>query len=475
MKKAVIKTIVVILMVIAIPLSMLIMAFSLPAQFSYTYYGALPKMYQRLKAAEGKKIVIIGCSGVAFGVNTELLQEQFNEYMVCPFGLYGAIGTKAMMELSKVNIEEGNIVILAPELGEQSLSTYFNGEHVYMGADGYPEMLSHVAWEDIGSMIEAMPSYLSKKFEYWQAGEPPKPTGVYTASSFNENCNMVYDRPCNIMEGGYDKGELPSYDTNIIKPAFLDYVNEYNEYVTKRGATLVYAFTPVNAASIPLDTTQEDVDVFYNYLTANLNFPILGNPHDYIMDCEWFYDSNVHCNTTGAVVYTRQLTKDLKVYLGDTTPTKIEIPEKPALPDENETMGGENKDAQYFIYEETKNGVQIIGLTEEGAKQTALILPTTYNDMQVTGFLATTFAGNSVIEEIRLQRNIRSIENGSFSGCTNLKGLYLAKGETPSRCKVNTGFLEGAERLKIYVEKDKLVDYINDYFWSRYAANIVGY
>lgn len=462
-------------MVLMIPLGAVLTALLLPAQFSYTYYGALPKMYERLKTAEGKKIVTLGCSGLAFGVNTDLLQQEFNEYMVCPFALYGTIGTKAMMDFSKVNIREGDIVILAPEMNEQTLSTYFNGEEIYMATDGKPEMLSHVAWEDIGSMMEALPSYLSQKYAYWKAGEPPKPTGVYASNSFDGNCNMIYDRPYNIMEDGYDKGVLVTYDTAIVESAFLNYVNEYNEYVTKQGAILLYAFAPVNASGIIPATTEADVDNFYNYLVENLDCPVLGNPHDYVMDCEWFYDSNVHCNTAGAVVYTRQLTKDLKVYLGDTTPTEIELPEKPALPNDEQPTKGENQDAQYFTYEEAENGVLITGLTEEGARQTILTVPMMYNGVAVTGFTATTFAGNSVIQEIRIQRNIRSIENASFSGCANLKALYLAEGETPSRCKVNTGFLEGAEQLKIYVEKYKLVDYINDYFWSRYAANIVGY
>ena len=475
MKKAIIKTIIIILAVLMIPLGIVITAFSLPTQFSYTYYGALPKMYERLKSAEGKKIITVGCSSLAFGVNTELLKMEFDEYMVCPFALYGSIGTKAMMDLSKVNIGEGDLVILAPEINEQTLSTYFSGEEIYMATDGKAEMLSHVAWEDIGSMMEAMPAYLSQKYEYWKAEESPKPTGVYAASSFDENCNMIYDRPHNIMDGGYDKGNLICYDTAIVQAAFLDYVNEYHEYVTAQGATLLYAFSPVNVSGLDPATTEGDVDKFYQYLSEQLDCPVIGDPYDYMMDCEWFYDSNVHCNTAGAIVYTRQLTKDIKVYLGDVTPTGIEIPDKPALPEAEQPTVGDNQDAQYFTYEEVDGGVQITGLTEEGTKQTALIVPTAYNGVAVTGFTATAFAGNTVIEEIRIQRNIRLIEDASFSGCTNLKALYMAEGEAPSRCKVGMRFLEGAEGLKVYVENDKLVDYLNDYFWSRYSDVVKGY
>ena len=40
--------------------------FGLPAQFGNTFMGELKSKYERLKSTEGKRIVLIGGSGVAF-------------------------------------------------------------------------------------------------------------------------------------------------------------------------------------------------------------------------------------------------------------------------------------------------------------------------------------------------------------------------------------------------------------------------
>lgn len=46
------------------------------SRFGDTYYGELAPMWKKLKTAEGPKIVIVGNSAVAFGVDSALLQEE---------------------------------------------------------------------------------------------------------------------------------------------------------------------------------------------------------------------------------------------------------------------------------------------------------------------------------------------------------------------------------------------------------------
>ena len=77
---------------------------SVPKQYTQTYYGALSVLYSQLKETDSKKIVIIGNSNVAFGVDSalaeELLKDAGIDYSVRNFGLYGALGTKMMCELA---------------------------------------------------------------------------------------------------------------------------------------------------------------------------------------------------------------------------------------------------------------------------------------------------------------------------------------------------------------------------------------
>ena len=317
MKKNVFKIIYILLAILFLPISLWCVGVFTPAQFGETYYGALPKMYRRLQKTEGKRIIVIGGSAVAFALQGDLIESELDAYTVCPFGLYGSIGTKAMMDLSRVNIRKGDIVLLAPEQGPQSLSLYFSGENLWKGIDGNFDMLTQLDSNDVGSMIEAYPGYLSQKYEYFSTGKKPVPQGVYAASSFNENLTMTYDRPYNQMLGGYNDVELITYDTEIFTKEFADYANEYNKFVESKGATLLYAFTPVNVLGIKDGTSEAQIDGYYNHVDTLLDFEILGNPNNYIFESGWFYDSNVHMNSAGAIVYTRQLLIDLKMYFED--------------------------------------------------------------------------------------------------------------------------------------------------------------
>ena len=73
-KKVLILSIVSSVLLVAAPLATPLIANNfIPNQFENTYYAELNSMYKKLKTTEGKKIVLIGNSGVAFGINSNLI------------------------------------------------------------------------------------------------------------------------------------------------------------------------------------------------------------------------------------------------------------------------------------------------------------------------------------------------------------------------------------------------------------------
>lgn len=456
------------LLLFAAPVSLLITGMCTPAQYGETYYAELADMYRRLKETEGKRIVFVGGSSVAFGLRQDLVAASVEGYTVCPFGLYASIGTKYMLDLSRDLIREGDVVVIAPEQGKSSLSLYFGAEHVWKAADCEHALLGALSWEDLGGMAASYPAFVSQKYSYL-CSEPPVPTDVYAKSSFDENCMLVYDRPHNIMAGG--TAPVPvSFAKEELTPEFVDYVNDYAHALQKRGAKVLFGFCPVNASAV--DPSESPAE-YRAYLEEQLSFEVMGTPEDYLFEREWFYDSNVHCNSAGAVLYTYRLIRDLKGCLGDPSPTEIEIPETPALPSEGETEG-DNTFGEYFLYEESGEGVRIVGMDERGKALSSFTVPASYRGKPVRSIAPNALSG-SAAEEIRLQENVRSLEDGCFAGCASLKRLYMAPSAPPARCTPSAALRDGAPNLKVYVEKDLLSAYANDYFWSRYAAILVPY
>ena len=141
--KTVFKIIALVLAVIIPLISVpLVAVFSAP-EFQDSFVGALDSKVDRLMNTEEDKIVIVGGSSVAFGYDSDII-EKYVGMPVVNFGLYAALGTKLMLDLSREGIRDGDIVILAPELDSQTLSMYFSAETTLRAFDGSPELYRYI-------------------------------------------------------------------------------------------------------------------------------------------------------------------------------------------------------------------------------------------------------------------------------------------------------------------------------------------
>lgn len=475
-KRIVLSIIYLIAAFLIIPSAIIIAGFATPSQFSATYYAVLSDMYCRLKSTKGKKIIIIGTSSVAFGVDSALMESQLSlageDYAVVNFGLYGALGTKIMLDLSEKEINEGDVVIFAPEPHPQAMSLYFSATDTWYAADEDYSILKNIKKENVSEMTGGFPAYAAKKFGCLKNG-PASGSGIYARKSFDERCDLKnYERLNNILSGGYDANHTVSLNGSVIDKAFIEYVNAYCGRIGKNGAKAYFSFAPVNAAA--LVSSPDEIESYYEFISENFDCPIISNPFDYIMDKEWFYDSNFHLNSAGMTVRTVMLLNDIKNSMGITAPTEVELPEKPDMPQKLPSADGDNSFVEDFEYEQSGDGYIITALAPS-AKQTEYItIPASYNGKPVMAFAADVFAGNKYIREIIVQENITVLYNGSFDGCTQLKKVILKNGN-PSSIGVGQKLLCGADLCHIYVPESALGAYVSNYFWSYYAERIAAF
>ena len=465
------------LTLLSLPVTLVSVGFGMPSVFSETYYGELSTMYSKLKSQTYNKIVVLGNSAVAFGVRSDLLQSELPDYVVTNFGLYGAVGTKAMIDLSRNEIKSGDIVVLTIEPYQQTSSLYFSGKEMWRAADSDMSMLSSIPYDHGSYMVGSFPSYVAEKIKYSSADEKPMNTGAYSASAFlghnGEKLDYVtYDRPYNVMSGGYDSANLPVIGKEVFGAGFIDYLNEYASFVKGKGASIFYGFCPVNALSVG-ENAEQKADELYDFLATNLKFPILGHPDKYFLDYRFFYDNNVHMNSAGMYHFTDLLAEDLKFALGKKPVTNIELPEAPEIPPESVTEE-DNSDLDKFDFEivegATEKYARITKLNEEGKKAAELTIPSTYEGYPVREFDPTTFQNDTVISRITLPSNIHVIYNESFAGAIRLSALYF-RHDSILGINVGTDFLEGADNCYIYLKSTvQIADCAGG--WERYQSRI---
>ena len=403
----------------------LICGFGLPVQFGDTFMGELKSKYERLKETSGKRIVLVGGSGVAFDCDSALMDDFFPSYEIVNFGMYAGLGTKAVMDLSENYIHEGDIVILSPEQSEQTFSDYFNGEYMWQAADGAFGMLRDLKSENFEAMLGNFPRFALEKLYYVMKGQKPQTDSIYQKKSFNTYGDIELDT-CreNILPNGYDVNQKVRFTEDVVQPEFMDYMNDWAKRLEKKGAVVWYRYCPVNKLSVE---DMDDLAAYDVFLRQKLDFPVIGNPENSLMEAEWFFDTNFHLNQPGKEVNTVQLIRDMKAMLGDDRAVTVELPEKP-----HRTWGDVSAETRIWTAKDSE-----------------------------------TYQGE---ETIVIPENVTQIEDYAFSNCAGLKQIVLEQ-KDPSKCIVGQHLLDGTG-AEILVPQMSVDSYKRNYFWSVYAGRI---
>lgn len=403
----------------------LICGFGLPVQFGDTFMGELKSKYERLKETSGKRIVLVGGSGVAFDCDSALMDDFFPSYEIVNFGMYAGLGTKAVMDLSENYIHEGDIVILSPEQSEQTFSDYFNGEYMWQAADGAFGMLRDLKSENFEAMLGNFPRFALEKLNYVMKGQKPQTDSIYQKKSFNIYGDIELDT-CreNILPNGYDVNQKVRFTEDVVQPEFMDYMNDWAKRLEKKGAVVWYRYCPVNKLSVE---DMDDLAAYDVFLRQKLDFPVIGNPENSLMEAEWFFDTNFHLNQPGKEVNTVQLIRDMKAILGDDRAVTVELPEKP-----HRTWGDVSAETRIWTAKDSE-----------------------------------TYQGE---ETIVIPENVTQIEDYAFSNCAGLKQIVLEQ-KDPSKCIVGQHLLDGTG-AEILVPQMSVDSYKRNYFWSVYAGRI---
>ena len=402
-------------------------AFIAKSEYDESFVASLDDKLERLYSIDEKKVVIIGCSSAAFGYDSSII-EKYLGMPVVNMGIYAALGTKVMLDLSKDAIGEGDIVIVAPEMDRQTMSLYFSAGTTLRALDGSHEYLLNIPKENRASLLGASFGFASEKLSYKVFGSPEF-EGMYNSKSFNELGDIGVHRAENVMFDYYDPNVRIRVNEDIVSPDFIEYINDYSRYCSSVGANLYFEFCPMNRLGFDDDSnTAEARREFFEFLDGALDFPIIASDiEDYVYDEGYFYDSNLHLNSAGVVKHTVNVTRDLLLELGIAKAVTEEIPDVPSLPERDVRFFGEDENAQFFKYEKMSNGAYVIvGVKEEYLSERTLTVPLGYEGYKVVAIGKGALRGSSAETLIVTDdTNVRIFENGAFSGAGSLKQLYM--------------------------------------------------
>lgn len=446
-----------------------------PDLYGETFLGALSDKFERLNETDDPKIVVIGGSSVAFGLDSEMLSEYTGREVV-NFGLYATLGTKVMLDLSRANINKGDIVILAPETDAQTLSLYFNGEATWQALESDLSMLRYIGSDNYGALLASLPAYLSATLSRAFSGQGAiSPDGIYRRDSFNEYGDIVYPREYNVMAAGYDINQTVSFTPDLFDAEFVDYLNGYIAWAESKGASVYYSFCPVNESAVAEGNDEETLAAFYRYVAEHLHCDVISDPTALIMEENYFYDTNFHLNDAGVTVRTARLIEDLYRAEGRTKRIGIELPEAPERPASmEEDLWEENEWSSLFLYEEFGDGLKIVGVADEAKGLTVLEIPYKANGKTVRVLGANALAECTALTDLTLYENLTILETGAFDGASGLTRIHIRRTDAEGLEAAAELFDNASSGIRLYFYSDESYqNFVTGYWWSIHAGRMV--
>ncbi len=434
-----------------------------PAQYAQSFFAGLKLKRDRLAAVEGKRLVLIGGSNLAFGIDSALLEEYIGMPVV-NFGLYAALGTKAMLDMAKPYINDGDIVLICPEEDAQTYSLYYNGLNMWYALDSDYTMLKDVGVSNYDELLAALPAFAAEKRAASQRDSVLQ-SGIYALSSLNAYGDISVERPYNTMVD-FGKSMSLRLDASLVEDEFVQYLNDYARAMERKGAQIWFGFSPVNRLAVT--SSQNEIAQFYAALDEKLDFPIISDINDYILDEGYFFDTNFHMNSVGMLHRTALLAEDICQKLDADKPAVFPQYPPPDRPDDWLATDTPSEDANTdsFLFEPVEGGVAVVGLSEQGLKAERLVLPSTYDSKAVVSIASEAFAHSTRLTTLVVpaDASLRKLSQRAFAGCDTL--VRVEVGVEPSLLSATELSFEGAApSCRVYVSEDLFSAYASDYFW----------
>ena len=295
--------------------------------YANTRNGNFCIKFERLITVKGPKLIMASGSNSAFGIDSalfeQLLAENGYNYSLVNYGTNASANITFFLEVISHYINEGDIVIQAPEPAHKSQwgTTIFTS-HIWQMFEGAYEAISLV---DISSYSEVFKTY--SDFANARKNNAGMSYEAYSSETINYYGDMVGPRIGHsssykknyidkyLAQGGY--GEVSYKDTISYIGGNAWKLNYFIDLIESKGGTCLLTFGTANYICL----TQES-QIAGGELQTQLESTVdqmihakrISSVATYSMDYEWFHETNFHLTTAGAERRTRLLMDDLLKY-----------------------------------------------------------------------------------------------------------------------------------------------------------------
>jgi len=274
----------------------------LPAVHPDGYLKAAYGKHRALLATPAPRLIFIGGSNLAFGLDSRKIQETTG-LPVVNMGLHTELGLRYMINEVRPDIRPGDVVVVIQEYPFQLECAYTLLEHFLF----FPQGIRYVDRATVLALLRQFPMTAQRRFEgvlrshLLLHGAPLPPEFGYNASGFNEYGDNTGHLTRNNKVFPLTEMVIPE-----AVPETVAALNRFARELETRGARLLLSFPPCPQSCYTAEAARRGERLFRRIQEQGA-FALLGRPADFVFTDSMFYDTVYHLNRTGRELRTRLL------------------------------------------------------------------------------------------------------------------------------------------------------------------------
>ena len=287
---------------------------------SQHYLCSMADKLELLKTAPGPRIIFVGGSNLAFGLNSKLVAEK-TEYNPVNLGVHVSFGINPLMRMVEEHAQAGDLIVLSPEYG-------LFGKDEMKCKEKFASQLYDL-WPDCRQ-------YFQPDLEC-PLPETTSPPLFRLADRVAHGRRLLFDSPDQRRYEIYERGSFNEFGDHVnhygvaresvqhhMGTVYLDLhsdldkryfienieaINRFCDHCNALGANVVYTHAPLSAARCVANRKAKEM--FESTLASNMKCPIITSLDQLTFEDKLFFDTEYHLTEAGAnkrtAIFCRQL------------------------------------------------------------------------------------------------------------------------------------------------------------------------
>jgi hypothetical protein len=282
------------------------------------------KKHERLAADVPKKIVFVGGSNLAFGLDSAAIEKATNTRVV-NMGMDGFFGLRYMLEEVKPSLKRSDTVVVSLEYDAFYKSVDGTPSELFMVVKANPRAFGYLTWNQRARMAQSVPYVAQQKvLRMLREGLDVVRRGSGEGGSRGAAQERVADS-VGTLAGFNEQGDLTSHlgikwtfergaELNISQlPIDMEVVRmlqDFTKQMNAREISVFISYTP--AAQSYYDRHKATLTELHAILTRAAPVVVPRPPADFVFREEWFFDTVFHLTAEGRPVRTQKVIDDLQ-------------------------------------------------------------------------------------------------------------------------------------------------------------------